>query len=30
VQAALNGTKTSAQARQDAQKEADRILRRYK
>jgi sn-glycerol 3-phosphate transport system substrate-binding protein len=30
VQAALNGTKTSAQALQDAQKEADRILRRYK
>jgi len=30
VQAALNGSKTSAQALQDAQKEADRILRRYK
>ena len=30
VQAALNGTKTSAQAMKDAQKEADRILRSYK
>ena len=29
VQAALNGTKTSAQAMKDAQKEADRILRSY-
>ena len=30
IQAALNGTKTAAQAMDDAQKEADRILRRYK
>ena len=30
VQAALNGTKTPAQAMEDAQKESDRILRRYK
>lgn len=30
VQAALNGTKTSAQALKDAQKEADRILRSYR
>lgn len=30
VQAALNGTKTSAQAMKDAQREADRILRSYK
>ena len=30
VQAALNGTKTSAQAMKDAQKEADRILRSYR
>ena len=29
VQAALNGSKTSAQAMKDAQKEADRILRSY-
>ena len=29
VQAALNGTKTSAQALKDAQREADRILRAY-
>ena len=29
IQAALNGTKTSAQAMKDAQKEADRILRSY-
>ena len=29
VQAALNGTKTSAQALKDAQREADRILRSY-
>lgn len=30
VQAALNGTKTSAQAMKDAQREADRILRSYR
>ena len=30
IQAALNGTKTSAQAMKDAQREADRILRSYK
>jgi len=30
IQAALNGTKTSAQAMKDAQREADRILRNYK
>lgn len=30
VQAALNGTKTSAQAMKDAQREADRILRGYR
>lgn len=30
IQAALNGTKTSAQALKDAQREADRILRSYK
>jgi len=29
VQAALNGTKTSAQALKDAQREADRLLRSY-
>ena len=29
IQAALNGTKTAAQAMDDAQKESDRILRRY-
>lgn len=29
VQAALNGSKTSAQAMKDAQREADRILRSY-
>ena len=30
IQAALNGTKTAAQAMDDAQKESDRILRRYR
>jgi len=30
IQAALNGTKTAAQAMDDAQKESERILRRYK
>jgi sn-glycerol 3-phosphate transport system substrate-binding protein len=30
LQAALTGTKTPAQAMQDAQKEADRLLRSYK
>ena len=30
LQAALTGTKTAAQAMQDAQKEADRLLRSYK
>ena len=29
IQAALNGTKTAAQAMDDAQKESERILRRY-
>ncbi|MNW00136.1 hypothetical protein D3C71_1955880 [compost metagenome] len=29
VQAALNGSKTSAQALKDAQREADRLLRSY-
>lgn len=30
IQAALNGTKTPAQAMKDAQREADRILRSYR
>ncbi|MBV8249388.1 MAG: ABC transporter substrate-binding protein, partial [Comamonas sp.] len=30
IQAALNGSKTPAQAMEEAQKESDRILRRYK
>jgi sn-glycerol 3-phosphate transport system substrate-binding protein len=30
LQAALTGTKTPAQAMQDAQREADRILRSFK
>ena len=30
IQAALSGTKTAAQAMEEAQKESERILRRYK